>query len=127
MVRALPVHGTFGWPWPARILAALALATIATAAIRPLRESVLRATGWALVVKSEPVAPFDMIVLSIDSDGAGTLEAADLVPAASQSESRFFKTLRVGKTLSSSAAGFLMKMQEQGRFANWRRSASRML
>ena len=79
MVRALPVHGTFGWSWPATILAALALATIATAAIRPLRELVLRAAGWALVVKSEPVAPFDMIVLSIDSDGAGALEAADLV------------------------------------------------
>jgi hypothetical protein len=79
VVRALPVHGTFGWSWPARILAALALAAIATAAIRPLRESVLRAAGWALVVKSEPVAPFDMIVLSIDSDGAGALEAADLV------------------------------------------------
>jgi len=56
----------------------LALAAFAIAAIRPLREPVLRAAGWALVV-SEPVAPADMIVLSLDSGGAGALEAADLV------------------------------------------------
>jgi hypothetical protein len=79
VVRALPVHGTFGWSWPATILAALALAAIATAAIRPLRESVLRAAGWALVVNSEPVAPADIIVLTLDSGAAGALEAADLV------------------------------------------------
>ena len=56
----------------------LALAAFAVAAIRPLREPVLRSAGWALVV-SEPVAPADMIVLSLDSGGAGALEAADLV------------------------------------------------
>lgn len=32
-----------------------------------------------LVVRDEPVDPADMIVVSIDSDGAGALEAADLV------------------------------------------------
>ena len=68
----------FGWPRWAPILVALALAAFAIVAIRSLREPVLRAAGWALVV-SEPVAPVDMIVLSIDSDGAGALEAADLV------------------------------------------------
>jgi uncharacterized SAM-binding protein YcdF (DUF218 family) len=35
--------------------------------------------GWALVVKSDPVAPADIIVLTVDSGGAGALEAADLV------------------------------------------------
>src|SRR4029077_11961914 len=35
--------------------------------------------GWALVVRSEPVASADIIVLAVDSDGAGALEAADLV------------------------------------------------
>jgi hypothetical protein len=55
------------------------LAAIATVGIRPLRESVLRAAGWALVVKHEPVGPADIIVLTLDSDGAGALEAADLV------------------------------------------------
>jgi len=57
----------------------LALAVFATLAIRPLREPVLRAAGWALVIDDEPVGPADIIVLSIDSDGAGALEAADLV------------------------------------------------
>jgi hypothetical protein len=36
------------------------------------------AAGWALVV-NEPVASADIIVVSLDSDGAGALEAADLV------------------------------------------------
>jgi hypothetical protein len=39
----------------------------------------LRAAGWALVINNEPVAPADVIVLSIDSGGAGALEASDLV------------------------------------------------
>jgi uncharacterized SAM-binding protein YcdF (DUF218 family) len=58
---------------------ALALVVLAILAIRPIREPILRAAGWALVVKNEPVAPADVIVISIDSDGAGALEAADLV------------------------------------------------
>src|SRR6202035_216619 len=37
------------------------------------------AAGWALVVSEEPVAPVDVIVMTLDSDGAGALEAADLV------------------------------------------------
>jgi hypothetical protein len=69
----------FGWPECAAILAALALAVFAMIAVRPLREPVLRAAGWALVMNNEPVASADVIVLSIDSDGAGALEAADLV------------------------------------------------
>jgi uncharacterized SAM-binding protein YcdF (DUF218 family) len=69
----------FGWPRWAAIIAALALVVFAILAIRPIREPVLRAAGWALVVKDEPVAPADVIVVSIDSDGAGALEAADLV------------------------------------------------
>jgi uncharacterized SAM-binding protein YcdF (DUF218 family) len=68
----------FRWPRWAAIVVVLALAAFAVAAIRPLREPVLRSAGWALVV-SEPVAPADMIVLSLDSGGAGALEAADLV------------------------------------------------
>jgi uncharacterized SAM-binding protein YcdF (DUF218 family) len=62
----------------APIVAAFALAAFTTVAVRPLREPVLRAAGWALVV-NEPVSPADIIVLSIDSEGAGALEAADLV------------------------------------------------
>jgi uncharacterized SAM-binding protein YcdF (DUF218 family) len=56
----------------------VALATVALVAVRSLREPLLRAAGWALVV-NEPVAPADIIVVSPDSGGAGVLEAADLV------------------------------------------------
>ena len=68
----------FGWPWWVAVLAALALVAFAIVAIRPVRQPVLRAAGWALVA-SDPVAHADIIVLTIDSDGAGALEAADLV------------------------------------------------
>ena len=54
------------------------MAAFAIVAVRSLREPVLRAAGWALVV-NEPVASADIIVLSLDSGGAGALEAADLV------------------------------------------------
>jgi hypothetical protein len=69
----------FGWPKWVTILLALALATFVIVAVRSLRERVLRTAGWALVVNSEPVVPADFIVLTVDSDGAGALEAADLV------------------------------------------------
>jgi hypothetical protein len=65
------------WPRWISILVMLALATFAIVAIRSLREPVLRAAGWALVV-NEPVTPAEIIVLSLDSGGAGALEAADL-------------------------------------------------
>src|ERR1700730_387169 len=71
-------HGIFRWPRWAPILVVLALAAFAIVAVRSLREPVLRAAGWALVV-NEPVASADIIVLSLDSGGAGALEAADLV------------------------------------------------
>jgi hypothetical protein len=60
------------------ILVALALAVFAIVSVRSLWEPVLRAAGWALVV-NEPVASADIIVISLDSGGAGALEAADLV------------------------------------------------
>jgi hypothetical protein len=70
--------GIFRWPRWVLILATLALAAFAIVSIRSLREPVLRAAGWALVV-NEPVAPADVIVLSLASGGAAALEAADLV------------------------------------------------
>ena len=56
----------------------VALSAVAMVAVRSIREPVLRAAGWTLVV-SEPVAPADVIVLSLYSGGAGALEVADLV------------------------------------------------
>lgn len=55
-----------------------ALAATAIVAIPSFWEPFLRAAGWALVV-NEPVTPADIIVVSLDSGGAGALEAADLV------------------------------------------------
>ena len=55
-----------------------ALAAAAIVAVPSVREPVLRAAGWALVV-DEPVVPAEIIVISFDSGGAGALEAADLV------------------------------------------------
>jgi hypothetical protein len=64
-------------PRRAAILIGVALA-MATVAVLSVREPILRAAGWALVV-NEPLAPADVIVVSLDSGGAGALEAADLV------------------------------------------------
>jgi hypothetical protein len=60
------------------ILVMVALAAFAIVAARSFWEPVLRAAGWALVV-NEPVASADIIVVSLDSGGAGALEAADLM------------------------------------------------
>jgi hypothetical protein len=62
----------------APILIVVALAMAAIVAVLSVREPILRAAGWALVV-NEPLAPADVIVVSLDSGGAGALEAADLV------------------------------------------------
>jgi uncharacterized SAM-binding protein YcdF (DUF218 family) len=68
----------FSWLKWAAILVVLAFAAFAIVAVPSVREPALRAAGWALVVK-EPVASTDVIVLSLESGGAGALEAADLV------------------------------------------------
>src|SRR3984893_5024287 len=62
----------------APILGVVALGAAALVAVPGVGEPVLRAAGWALVV-NERVAPADIVVISIDSAGAGALEAADLV------------------------------------------------
>jgi hypothetical protein len=62
----------------ALILVLVAAVAAGIVAFSSVRECVLRAAGWALVV-NEPVPPADIIVVSLSSSGAGTLEAADLV------------------------------------------------
>src|SRR5215471_935874 len=64
--------------WASILVVVVTLAAAAIVAIPSIRESVLRAAGWALVV-NEPIAPADVIVVSLSSGGAGALEAADLV------------------------------------------------
>lgn len=63
--------------WAAILVVVAAVAGVAVA-FPSVREPILRAAGWALVA-NEPVAPADIIVVSLDSSGAGALEAADLV------------------------------------------------
>jgi hypothetical protein len=65
-------------PIAVAVALAVALAAAGIVAIPSVRQPVLRAAGWALVV-TEPVVPADVIVVSPDSGGAGALEAADLV------------------------------------------------
>ena len=69
---------SFRRPRWAAILLVVALAAAAIVAVSSVREPVLRTAGWALVV-NEPIAPADIIVITLDSNGAGALEAADLV------------------------------------------------
>jgi hypothetical protein len=64
--------------WARILVLVAALAAAAILAVPSIRETALRAAGWALVV-NEPIAPSDFIVVSLDSAGAGALEAADLV------------------------------------------------
>jgi hypothetical protein len=61
------------------MVAALGLAVAALAAA-PFRHPALRAAGSALVA-DDHVAPADIVVISTGADGAGVLEAADLVQA----------------------------------------------
>ena len=62
--------------WSAMLIVVASAAAIL--AIPSLRESLLRAAGRVLVI-NEPVSPADIIVLALDSGGAGALQAADLV------------------------------------------------
>ncbi|OGL10834.1 MAG: hypothetical protein A3I14_01595 [Candidatus Rokubacteria bacterium RIFCSPLOWO2_02_FULL_73_56] len=66
------------WPRLARVLAVVVLAGALVVAVPATRVPMLRAAGWALVV-DEPVERVDIIVVAVDADGAGVLEAADLV------------------------------------------------
>jgi hypothetical protein len=64
-----------------RLSAAILLLLIASVVLVPtLRRPILQAAGWALVV-DDPIGPADIIVMAVDADGAGVLEAADLVHA----------------------------------------------
>src|SRR6516162_1468624 len=62
----------------APILVVVAVAAATIVAVPSVREPVLRAAGWALIV-NEPVAPADIIVIVPGGGGAEALEAADLV------------------------------------------------
>ena len=71
------MHARRRW-W--RVTVAAAAVGMATVAAAPLRDPALRAAGQALVA-DDHVAQADVVVISVGADGAGVLEAADLVQA----------------------------------------------
>lgn len=67
--------------WKRRVNGVILLVLLAFGAsltIPARRHATLRVMGWALVVNN-PNQHADDIVVAIDTDGAGALEAADLV------------------------------------------------
>jgi len=64
--------------WIAIVLVVV-LAGAASMFVPAIRTQVLRAAGRTLVITNAPAEPADIIVVAIDADGAGVLEAADLV------------------------------------------------
>jgi hypothetical protein len=66
------------WPRWVRLAVVLLLAGAVVVGVPAIREPILRAAGWALVF-DEPVEPADIVVVTVNSKGAGVLEAADLV------------------------------------------------
>jgi hypothetical protein len=99
------------------LLIVLALVGGALITVPAVREPALRAAGWALVV-DEPVGVADIIVVSLDSGGAGALEAADLVQGGIATRVAVFTAPRMEKISSSSGGGSLTRMQAQGKFAS---------
>lgn len=63
------------WAWVLLLFLLLSAASIGVVGIR---RAILRAAGWALVA-NDTVERADVIVVSREADGAGALEAADLV------------------------------------------------
>jgi hypothetical protein len=61
----------------ARFLTVIVLAGAICVGVPTIREPILRAAGWALVI-NEPVVAADIVVVAVNADGAGVLEATDL-------------------------------------------------
>ena len=71
----LPKSQWSRWHW---ILGVIVLAGAVLVCAPAIRGFALRAAGWALVFE-DTLEPADILVIAIDADGAGVLEAADLV------------------------------------------------
>lgn len=77
-MKMVPGRRARGWArhW---ILLAFLVSMLAVFASPVSRHSVLRAAGQVLVAPDPHVQSADVVVVAIDAQGAGTLEAADLV------------------------------------------------
>src|SRR5215468_6294946 len=107
--------------WPP-ILVVVALAAAAMVAVPSVREPVLRAAGRVLVV-DESVTPADIIVVSLDSSGAGALEAADLVQSGIATRVAVFADPPSGEDHEFIRRGLPYEDASEGRFANCGRLA----
>jgi len=76
MVAHFPAWRRSRW-WA--ILSAAILVGFLALCVPGCRRTILTALGRLLVVEPAPLKSADIIVIAIDADGAGTLEAADLV------------------------------------------------
>jgi hypothetical protein len=102
--------------WPL-ILMVVAFGALAIVAVSPLRVPVLRAAGWALVA-NDRVTSADIIVVSLDSDGAGALETADLVHDGVSKRAAVFMDPPSEQDDEFSRRGFLTRVRRRSRFAN---------
>jgi len=62
-----------------RIPAVVVLLSMIAMGVPAIRTQILRSAGWALVLRQPPAKSADIIVVGVSADGAGTLEAADLI------------------------------------------------
>jgi hypothetical protein len=93
------------------------LAVVAIVSFPTVREPVLRAAGRALVV-NDPVGNADIIVVSLDSGGAGALEAADLVQSGVATRVAVFADPPSREDREFIRRGLPHEDAAQGRFAN---------
>jgi microcompartment protein CcmK/EutM len=64
------------WHW---LIIAVLMLTVLAACVPGSREYMLRRVSWLIVTDQPSVESADIIVVAIDADGAGTLQAADLI------------------------------------------------
>jgi hypothetical protein len=65
-------------PLRTKLVLIVALLGVASIAVFALRRPILRAAGWVLIV-NDRIEPADVIIVTVEADGAGVLEASDLV------------------------------------------------
>jgi hypothetical protein len=61
------------------MVALLLVVGIVVMSVPSVRNQILRSAGWALVLRDQPIKSADIIVVSMEADGNGVLEAFDLV------------------------------------------------
>jgi len=70
--------GTRGRRWIPMVVS-LVLVSVVAISVSLFRYRILRSAGWALVLHEQPIKSADIIVVSMEADGNGVLEASDLV------------------------------------------------